>query len=150
MVCKLINILISQLLAIHFLDTVSKQTTVQTNKVRLRQLADERSNVLMLHVGIGIILRACGRVGSIAVVGEELQLAQGLTVFAVLLAIEHERLGHLVEAFAHESLLHLVLNVLHLYVVTYIKMAYNLGYRTKVHWLRHTLKGFENGIHYFV
>ena len=56
-VSQFIDIFVGQFLAVHFFDTVSEQTTVQTDKVRFGQLADEGGDVLVLNVGISVVLR---------------------------------------------------------------------------------------------
>ena len=89
-VSQQVDILVGQLLVIHLLDALSKQTTVQTDEVRLGQLANQRSNVLMLHIGVGIKLRTGSGISRLHIVGQELQLSQRLTILGVLLAIKHE------------------------------------------------------------
>ena len=121
--CQLVYVLIGQLLAVHLLYAVGEQTAIEAYEARLRQLAYERGYVLVLHIGVGVVLRARGGVGGLHVVGEELEFLQSLPVLGVLLAVEHERLGGLVEALLHQSLLHLVLDVLHLYVIVYVDVA---------------------------
>ena len=53
---QLINILIGQILTIHFLDAICEQTAVQTYETTLGQLTNQRGNVFVLHIGIGIKL----------------------------------------------------------------------------------------------
>ena len=55
-VCQQVDILISQFLVVHLLDTLSQQTTVQADEVRLGKLANQGSDILVLHIGIGIKL----------------------------------------------------------------------------------------------
>ena len=50
-----VDVLVGQLLAVHLLNAVGQQATVQADEVRLGQLADERGNIFMLHVGVGVI-----------------------------------------------------------------------------------------------
>ena len=56
MVCQFVNVFVGQLLAVHLLDAVGQQAAVQADETRLGQFTDERGNVLVLHVRIGIIL----------------------------------------------------------------------------------------------
>ena len=148
--CKLVDILVGQLLAIHLLDAVGQQATVQADEVRLGQLADERGYVLVFHVGIGIVLRSGGGIHAVAVLREELQLLQCLAVLAVLLAIEHERFCHFEMALAHQRFLHLILNVLHLDIVFNIQVAENLRDSSQVSRLFHAFECLHDGIHDFV
>ena len=90
MVCQLVNVLVSQLLAIHLLDAVGEQTAVQTDEVRLGQLANQRGDVLVLHIRIGVILRTGRCIHTLTVVAQELQLRQRLTVLHVCLTVQHE------------------------------------------------------------
>ena len=125
-VVKLVNVFICQLLAIHFLDAVGKQTAVQAYEIRLGKFTDKGGYVLVLHIGVGVVLGTCGSIGSIAIVCKELQLFEHLAVFVVLLAVDDERLGNLVVAFLHQRGFHLVLNVLHLDVFMDVEMTDNL------------------------
>ena len=61
------DVLVGEGLAVHLLDTVGKQPAVQADEVRLGQLADERSDVLVLHVGISVVLRTGGSVHRLTV-----------------------------------------------------------------------------------
>lgn len=79
----------------------------------LGRLADERSNVLVLHVGVGIEFRTLSRVGSLDIVHEELQTTLGLTILGMSLTIKHIRLGYLIVALGHQGHLDLVLDLLH-------------------------------------
>ena len=56
MVGQHVNILVCQRLAIHLLYAVGEQAAVKADEARLGQLTNERGDVLMLHVGVGIIL----------------------------------------------------------------------------------------------
>ena len=144
---QLVNVLVSQFLAIHLLDAVGQQTAVQTDEIRLRQLTNQRRDVLVLHVCICVILRTCRRVHTLTVIRQELQLRQRLTVFRVLLAIQHERLRHLVVTLSHQRLFHLVLNILHLDVILNVQMAENLGDSPQVCRLVHTLERLHDRVH---
>ena len=137
MVVKFVYIFISKSLAVHLLDTVGEQATVQANEARLRELADERSDVLVLHVGIGIVLRACGCVRCMTIVGKELEFFERLAILRVKLTIYDERLSHLEVALTHQSLLHLVLNILHRDAIKNINVADNLRYRSQIYILVH-------------
>ena len=123
MVGEQVDIFLGGLLAIHLLDAVGEQTAVETDEIRLGQLAYEGGDILVLYIGVGVILRACGCIGSLAIVGEELQFFHRLAVFGVALAIEHKGLCHLIVAFLHQGFLHLILDVLHLDTLMYVEMA---------------------------
>ena len=90
MVGEQVDVLVGQLLVVHLLDALGEQTTVQTDEVRLGQLANQRGNVLVLHIGVGVELGRGGCIGRLHIVGQELQLSQRLTILGVLLAIKHE------------------------------------------------------------
>mgnify|MGYP006974601851 CR=1 FL=1 len=49
------DVLVGHFLSVHLLHPVSKDTTVQTDEVLLRKLADEGGEVLLLDIGIRII-----------------------------------------------------------------------------------------------
>ena len=83
-----------------------------SDEVLLGQLADERGDVLVLDVGVGVVLRARRGVRGVAVVGQEAQLLALLALLGVLLAVEHVALRHGEVALGHEGYLHLVLNLL--------------------------------------
>ena len=136
-VVKLVYVFISKSLAVHLLDTVGEQATVQADEARLREFADERSDVLVLHVGIGIVLRACGCVRCVTIVGKELEFFECLAILRVKLSIYDERLSHLEVALTHKSLLHLVLDILHRDAVKNINVADNLRYRSQIYILVH-------------
>ena len=104
----------------------------------------------MLHVGVGIVLRTRGSVDRLHIVGKELQLGQRFTVLTMGLTVEHERLGHLVVAFAHQCFLHLILNVLHLDVVVHVEVAQNLRNGAQVSWDVYTFERFDNRVHNLV
>ena len=72
------QVFVRQLLAVHLLDAVGQQTAVQADEVPLREFADQRGDVLVLDVGVGVVFRSRCRVLRIAVVDQEVEL------FAVL------------------------------------------------------------------
>ena len=150
MVRQLVDILISQLLAIHLLDTVCKQLAVETDKARFGKFTYQRSDILVLHIGIGIILGTRRSIGSFQIVGHKAHTLQRLAIFGMLLAIEHKRFGHLVVALRHERLLYLVLNILHLDIIVDIKPTENLGHITQIHRLLHRVERLDDGIHNLV
>ena len=104
----------------------------------------------MLHVGVGVILRSCGGVGSLHVVCKELQTLQSLTVFGVLLAVEHERFCHFVVALAHESLFHLVLYFFYLDALVNVDVAYDFRHCAEVGSCTNTIERLDDGVHYLV
>ena len=148
--CQFVDVLVSQLLAVHLLDAVRQQAAVQTDEVRLGQLAYQRGNVLVLHIGVGVILGARCGIHRLHVLRQERHLLQRLAVLGVLLAIEDERLGHPVEAFAHQCLFHLVLYVFHLDVVVHVQMAQDFRDSPQVSRLVHALERLYYGVHDFV
>ena len=133
MVVELVEILVGEGFAIHLLDAVGEQTAVQTDEAGLGELADERGDVLVLHVGVGVVLRTRGGILCLHVVGEELHLLQRLAVLGVLLAVEHEALRHLVVALAHQCFLNLVLDVLHADALLNVEVAEDLRHYAEVH-----------------
>ena len=87
-VCQFVDIFVSELLAVHLLDALHEQATVQTYEVFLGQLTGERGDVLMLHIGVGIEFRAGGRILCLHIVGEELHLVEHFAVLLVLLPVD--------------------------------------------------------------
>ena len=150
MMCQQVEIAVGELLAIHLLDAVGQQAAVEADKVRLGQFADEGGDVLVLHVGVGVVLAARGGVGGVHVVGEEPQLLHRLAVFGVTLAVEHEALGHLVVALLHQSHLHLVLDLLDGDAVVDVEVRQNLRQAPQVDGLLHRVESLEDGVHNLV
>ena len=103
--------------AVELADAVAEQAAVQADEALFGQFADERGDVLVLDVGVGVVLRARGRVDGVAVVEQELQLVAHLAVLGVALTIEHERFGHVVVARGHEGHFDLILDVLDTHAV---------------------------------
>ena len=68
----------------------------------------------------------------------------------MLLTIKDERLCHLIETFAHQGYLHLVLNILHLDIILDIQVADNLGDSTQVSGFVNTLERLGDGVHNLV
>ena len=150
MVGQFVDVFIGQFLAVHLFDTVGEQTTVQTDEVRLGQLAYQRGNVLVLHVGIGIVLGSRSGIDGVGVLGEEHHLLKCVAIFRMCLAIEDERLGHVVEALAHQGFLYLILDVLDGNVVVNVQMAKNLGDSSKISRFFHAVESLDDGIHNLV
>ena len=112
-VVEQIEVTVGKFFAIYFLDAVRQQATVDADEARLGQLADERGDVLLLHVGVGIVLRASGGVRGVDIVAQEVNLLADLAVLGVLLAVQDVVFGHSVVLFRHECGLHLVLDLFH-------------------------------------
>ena len=127
MVVQHLDILVRQLLAVHLLEAVGEHAAVQADEIRFGQLADERSHVLVLHVGIGVELASCRGVRSIAVLHEELQLVAHLPILGMPLAIKHISLGYRVVTLGHERDLHLVLDLLDRDAVGHADPAQDVG-----------------------
>ena len=124
-VLQQVKVAVGQLLAVELLDAVAEQTAVEAYEVRLRQLADKGGDVLVLHVGVGVILGARGRVGSLTIVDEELELVSHLAVLEMALAVEHKRFGSLVVLLLHKRHFHLVLDVLHAHAVAEAQVGHH-------------------------
>ena len=77
------DVLVSQLFAEHLLDTVGEQTAVETDIAGLWQFADKGSDVLLLNVGVSVVFTSCSGIRCTAVVDEEVEFFQCLTVFIV-------------------------------------------------------------------
>ena len=123
MVGQQINILVSKVFAVHLLDTVGQQPAVQTDETCLGKFAYQRGDVFVFYIGISIILGACSCIGGLAIVNQKVQLLHRLAIFCVTLAIEHERFGYPIKSFLHQSLFHLVLNLLNLDALMDVKMG---------------------------
>ena len=123
MVVEQVEIFVRQLLAVHLLDAVGKQAAVQADEVLLRQLAYERSDILVFDIGIGVVLAARGGVRGVAVVYEELELLAVLAVLGMLLTVEHVALGHGEITLGHERHLDLILYLLDVHAVRDVHAA---------------------------
>ena len=110
-------IALGRLAAIHAADAVAKQAAVQPDKALLGQLADKSGNVLVLHVGVGVVLRPRGRVFSLAIVGQEAQTGRCLTVLLMALAVQDESPRRCIAAGCHEGLFGMVLDFLDAHAV---------------------------------
>ena len=77
------DVLVSQFFAEHLLDTVGEQTTVETDIAGLRQFADKGSDVLLLDVSVSVVFTSCSGIRCTAVVDEEVEFFQCLTIFVV-------------------------------------------------------------------
>ena len=150
MVGEEVDIFVSHLFAIHLFDAVDKQAAVQPDESLLRQFADERSDVLVFDIGIGVKFRPCGSILCYTIVGEELHLLECLTVFCVLLAVDDETLCHLIETLLHQCCFHLVLYVFHLDVILDVQVGDDLRHCPQIGRLVDTLECLEDGIHYLV
>ena len=106
------QVFVRQLLAVHLLDAVGQQTAVQADEVPLREFADQRGDVLVLDVGVGVVFRPRRGVLRVAVVDQEFEFLAVFAVLGVLLAVEHVALGHGEITLGHQGHLHLVLNLL--------------------------------------
>ena len=111
-----VEITLRSFLAVHFFEAVAEQTAVQTNEIAFGKFTNERSQVLVLYIGIRVELRARGCIRSVAVIHQKTELLQGLAVFGVLVAIDNEGFGSGKETFSHECHFHLVLDFLNAHV----------------------------------
>ena len=148
MVLKKINVSVGRFLSIHFLYPVAEQAAVQAYEALLGQLAYEGGNVFVLHVGIGVELRAGGRIGGIAVINEKAQLVGRFAVVLMALTVNHESLGGLEMTVGHEGHLHLILYVLHTHAVAKAQVVHNVLQRNAVHRFGHRGESLENGALY--
>lgn len=71
-----VQVFVRQFLAVHLLDAVGQQAAVQADEV-CWQLADQRGDVLIFDVGVGVVLRAGRRVRGVAVV-DQIRVSRGL------------------------------------------------------------------------
>ena len=84
------DVLVGKFLSIHLLHPVCEDASVESDEVLLRKLADEGGEVLLLDIGICIILAACCRILSLAVLDEEVKVIADFPVLTVSLAVKHE------------------------------------------------------------
>ena len=127
MLLEQVQVFVRQLLAVHLLDAVGQQAAVQADEVLFRQLADQRGDVLVFDVGVGVVFRAGGGVLGLAVVHQELQLVAHFAVFGMFLPVDDVGFGHLVVAFGHQRRLDLVLNLFDGRAVRDADASQNLG-----------------------
>ena len=121
------EVTVGDFFAVHLLQPVGQQAAVETDEVLLGQLADERGDVLVLDVGVGVVFRAGGGVLGLAVVHQELQLVAHFAVFGMFLPVDDVGFGHLVVAFGHQRRLDLVLNLFDGRAVRDADASQNLG-----------------------
>ncbi len=127
MLVEQLEVAVGKFLAVHLADAVGEQAAVQADEAGLGELADQGGDVLLLDVGVGVVLAAGGRVGGRAVVDQEIQTVAHLTVFGVVLPVEHVGFRHGEVALAHERDLHLVLDFFHMHPVGDVDAAEDVG-----------------------
>ena len=113
------HVAVAQLFAEHLFDALGQQTTVETNEALLGQLADEGSDVLVLHVRVGIEFRTLCGIGCLDVVHHEVQTALRVAILGVLMTIQHVCFGYLIVSLCHQSNLHLILDLFYGSLITY-------------------------------
>lgn len=150
MVLEEIDVAVGCFLAVEGFNLVAKQTAVQADKALLGQFADERGDVLVLYVGVGVVLGAGGGVGRVAIVDEEAEFVGRFAVVLMALAVEHESFCGLEMAFRHQCHLHLVLYVLHAHAVAEAQVVGDGFQLLRVERVAGRGKGFENGTFDFV
>ena len=126
-VIQQLQITVGYLLAIHIFEAVRQQTTIQADEVRFGKLAYQSSHILIFHIGIGIILTAGGRIGSITIVQQETEFVAHLAVLQMLLPVKHKRLCHGIVVLGHQSHLYLILYIFHTGSVADAHTAENIG-----------------------
>ena len=62
MVFEQLYILVRELLAVHFLETVAENPAVHPDESLLRELAHQGGDILILDIGVRIELASCCRV----------------------------------------------------------------------------------------
>ena len=117
MVLKEVDVTICQFFAIHLLNAVAEQTTIQTNKALFRKFANKCGDVLILYVSIRIVLRTCSRIRRVAVVDKETQFICCLTIVFMALAIKHKSFSHLVVMLSHKGNFYLILHILYAHAI---------------------------------
>ena len=116
MIVEQVEITLRSFLAVHFFETVAEQTAIQTNEITFGEFTDERCQVFVFHIGVGIKLRTASGICCVAVIHQETELLQSLAVFGVLVAIDNEGFGCGKESFGHQCHFHLVLDFLNAHV----------------------------------
>ena len=149
-VSQQVKVLVRQFLAIHFLHPVGQQPAVQADEVRLGQFANQRGDVFMLHIGVGIVLRTGSGIGCLTIVRQKLQFVHHFAVLRMALPVEHERLCHPIMPLAHQGFLYQILNLFHLDAVVQVEPADDFRNITQADRLVHRTECFDNGIHYLV
>ena len=114
------QVFVGQFLTVHLFQPLGEHTAVEPDEALLGQLADERGDILLLHVGVGVELAARSCVGGVAIINKEGKFVEHLAIFGVLLTVEHERLGYSKVFLSHQGYLHLVLYFLHAHPVGYV------------------------------
>ena len=117
MVFQQAEVFVREFLAVHLLDAVGQQPAVEPDEVLFGQFADQRGDVLVLDVGVGVVFRPRRGVLRVAVVDQEFEFFAVFAILGVLLAVEHVALGHGEIAFGHERHLDLVLYLLDIHAV---------------------------------
>ena len=112
------QITVGSLFTIHISQTVCQQAAVEADEIGFGQFSYQRGDILVFHIGVGIVLATAGRVGSIAIIHEEFKFVSDFTVFQMFLTIQHIRFGHAVIMFCHQGDFHLVLDFIYVCSVT--------------------------------
>ena len=117
------EVFIGQFFAVHLLEAVGQQAAIQTDEVLFGQFPDQRGDVLVLYIGVGVELASRGGVLRIAVVHQESQLVTHFAVFKMLLSIKDIRFGYFVVAFTHKRRFDLILNLFNRHAVFDLYMS---------------------------
>ena len=104
----------------------------------------------MLNVGISIVLRTCCSINRLTILRKENHLFKSFAIFRMQLSVKNERLSHLIIPLAHQSFLHLILDILNGDVVVHVKMIKDLRYNSQVSRFLNTFECLNYGIHNFV
>ena len=125
MVVEQVEVTVGEFLAVHRFDAVGQQASVDADETRLGQLTNQSGDVLLLHVGVGVVFRARGGVRSVDVVAQEVDFLTDLAVLGVFLAVQDVVFGHRVILFRHQGRFHLVLDFLDGHAVGHADAAQN-------------------------
>ncbi len=104
-----VQITVGYFFAVHIFQAVYQQAAVEADKIRFGEFAYQCGDILVLHIGVGIVFAAGSRIGSVAIIEKKVELVPYFPVFQMFLAIQHICLGNAVIMLCHQGDLHLVL-----------------------------------------
>ena len=122
-----VHITVGYFFAVHIFQAVYQQAAVDADKIRFGEFAYQCGDILVLHIGVGIVFAAGSRIGSVAIIEKKFELVPYFPVFQMFLAIQHICLGNAVIMLCHQSYFHLILDFFHTGSITDTDTAQYIG-----------------------
>ena len=122
-----VQITVGYFFAVHIFQAVYQQAAVEADKIRFGEFAYQCGDILVLHIGVGIVFAAGSRIGSVAIIEKKFELVPYFPVFQMFLAIQHICLGNAVIMLCNQGDFHLVLDFFYICPVTDTDTTQHVG-----------------------